>query len=506
MKIKQVLLIRISLLLTLSFSLLSLQAQTWTQVGEDIDGEAGGDLCGVSVSLNADGSIVAIGAHGNDGNGSTSGHVRIFQNNEGSWTQIGEDIDGEAGGDRSGFSLSLSADGSILAIGAYKNGGNGVESGHVRVFENIEGTWTQIGEDIDGEAADDNSGWSVRLSGDGSILAVGAPNNSENGTASGHVRIFQNDAGSWTQIGDDIDGDAADDQFGYSLSLSSDGTIITIGAVGNDDSASNAGSVKVFQNNAGIWTQIGSNINGEAAEDNSGYSVSINSAGTIVAIGATGNDGNGTDAGHVRIYQNDAGVWTQIGEDIDGEAAGDISGSTLSFNSEGSIIAIGATDNDGNGTQSSGHVRVYRNIAGVWEQFLNDIDGEAAYDGSGKSVSMNSSGSMVAIGATGNDGFASYAGHVRVYINPSAGISNTSKKVVSIYPNPTKGIITLNLTDFKNLSGLNVSISDILGKTILNKTTTQQNETIDLSGFESGIYIISIQTEQEIVTKKIVKE
>ena len=146
-----------------------------TQIGADIDGEAGNDLSGTSVSLSADGSIVAIGAPENDGNGTNSGHVRVYQNIGGTWSQIGQDIDGEAAIDRSGWSVSLSADGSILAIGAYLNGGNGHFSGHVRIYQNSGGTWTQIGEDIDGEAAEEQSGNSVSLSTDGSIVAIGAP-------------------------------------------------------------------------------------------------------------------------------------------------------------------------------------------------------------------------------------------------------------------------------------------------------------------------------------------
>ena len=48
----------------------------------------------------------------------------------------------------------------------------------------------QLGSDIDGEAAGDNSGWSVSLSSDGTILAIGAPLNDETGSAAGHVRVY----------------------------------------------------------------------------------------------------------------------------------------------------------------------------------------------------------------------------------------------------------------------------------------------------------------------------
>src|SRR5690606_20058757 len=114
------------------------------------------------------------------GNGTNSGHVRVYENISGVWTQIGQDIDGEAAGDISGFSVALSSDGSIVAIGARFNSGNGVNSGHVRIYENVLGIWTQIGNDIDGEATGDMSGSSVSLSSDGTIVAIGAPYNTGN--------------------------------------------------------------------------------------------------------------------------------------------------------------------------------------------------------------------------------------------------------------------------------------------------------------------------------------
>ena len=124
-----------------------------TQIGTDIDGEAAADISGYSVSLSSDGNVLAIGGIYNDGNGTSSGHVRVYSTNSGVWTQIGADIDGESANDSSGFGLSLSADGSTVAIGAYLNDGNGTDSGHVRVYKNIADVWTQIGADIDGEAA-----------------------------------------------------------------------------------------------------------------------------------------------------------------------------------------------------------------------------------------------------------------------------------------------------------------------------------------------------------------
>ena len=127
----------------------------------------------------------------------------------------GMDIDGEAAGDRSGHSLAMSEDGNIVVIGANRNNGNGAESGHVRVFE-FNGTgWIQKGADIDGEFAGDRSGTSVTTSADGSVIAIGAIRNDANGSNSGHVRVYKWDNNAWIQKGLDLDGEAAVDYFWF---------------------------------------------------------------------------------------------------------------------------------------------------------------------------------------------------------------------------------------------------------------------------------------------------
>ena len=84
----------------------------WVQLGSDIDGEAGDRSCGETLSLSSDGSIVAIGSYFNDAGSSNvndnRGHVRVYKYINSSWTQLGSDIDGEAANDLSGYSVSLS--------------------------------------------------------------------------------------------------------------------------------------------------------------------------------------------------------------------------------------------------------------------------------------------------------------------------------------------------------------------------------------------------------------
>ena len=87
----------------------------------------------------------------------------------------------------------------IFSIGAYSNDGNG----------DVDGTgssWKQLDQDINGEAADDWSGKSVSLSADGKTVATGAHVNDEKGDQSGHVRVYhiEDDCTGWKQLGQDI--------------------------------------------------------------------------------------------------------------------------------------------------------------------------------------------------------------------------------------------------------------------------------------------------------------
>jgi hypothetical protein len=303
-----------------------------------------------------------------NGNDSDSGRIRIYSWDGTSWTQVGGDIDGEYSDDWhgwsgwSGTSVSLSSDGKTVAIGAPRNGGHGSDygSGHVRVYSWDGTSWTQVGSDIDGQYYYSYFGYSVSLSSDGKTVAIGAPRNGGNGSSSDNVRVFSWDGTSWTQVGSDIDGEYSFDRSGTSVSLSSDGKTVAIGAPYNYGNGSTSGHVRVYSWDATSWTQVGSDIDGEYLGDESGTSVSLSSDGKTVAIGAPWNDGNRSGSGHVRVFSWDGTSWTQVGGDIDGEFMSDLSGDAVSLSSDGKTVAIGAPWNNGNGSNySSGHVRIF---------------------------------------------------------------------------------------------------------------------------------------------------
>ena len=422
------------LFITLCLFCLSATTLAQTQLGAEIPGEAAGVSSIYYVSLSSDGNRLAIGARYNDGNGTKSGHARVYDWSGTTWSQLGEDINGEAAYDYFGTSVSLSASGGRLAVGSDSNDDNGDKSGHVRVYDWSGSAWEQVGTDIDGEAIKDWSGISVSLSSDGNRVAIGAPGNDGNGDGSGHTRVYQWSGTAWTQMGADIDGEAEGDGSGGSVSLSSDGNRLAIGASLNGDAPiqtrrvqtkqtnsssessnpENSGHVRMYQWSDSTWTQLGSDIDGEAAGDWSGGSISLSANGSRVAIGADKNSDNGDESGQVRVYQWSGADWAQIGSDINGEAAGDNSGRTVSLSADGNRVAIGAPRNDSNG-ELSGHVRIYQWIDGDWSQLGVDIDGKYAGDWSGRSVSLSSDGNRVASGSGLNMKNGNLLGYVRVH-------------------------------------------------------------------------------------------
>ena len=154
--------------------------------------------------------------------------------------------------------------------------------------------WTQVGGDINGEAGSDYSGWKVAMNNAGNRVLVGAIYNTGNGYRAGHARMFSYDGTNWVQMGSDIDGENAEDEFSWSAAMNGAGSRVVISAYKNDGTGTNAGHTRIFDWDGTTWNQLGSDIDAEAAEDQAGYAVSMSDAGDRIAIGANYNDGAGT--------------------------------------------------------------------------------------------------------------------------------------------------------------------------------------------------------------------
>jgi hypothetical protein len=225
------------------------------------------------------------------------------------WKQIGQDITGSAIGNNFSASVSISDDGNTIAVGAlHNNGKNGQDLGHVRINHLVDNgtSWGQIGEDIDGKSIYDFSGRSVSLSANGSIVAIGAPFASINGVRTGQVKVYQMDSAgsSWEQLGQSIYGNNADDEFGQSVDISPDGNNLAIGSGGNGPGFARVLFLEEDEDLCtSSWKQIDQYITGEAFGNGFGSSVSLSeNAKTLAVCAWFANGKNGVNLSHVGIY------------------------------------------------------------------------------------------------------------------------------------------------------------------------------------------------------------
>ena len=374
-------------------------ANIWEQIGLDLFGKNAADSFGFTgISLSSDGSFLAVGAQTNDDNGTDSGHVRIFENKNNNWIQVGSDIVGQYAYDQSGVSVDLSDDGKIVAIGSWHNDGTqsnlpGYDrqeypNGHVRVYQNLNNTWIQVGNDIEGQGSNEWSGRSVTLSSNGSIVGIG-------GQYSQNNSVYENINNIWTKVGGQI---TAESGSTGATSLSSNGSIF---AIADDNGGSNMkGLVRIFQNIQGNWGQLGNDIGAVSGDERLlGHSIHLSANGSILAIGipyTTNNTG-----GLVRVYEFKNNQWLQIGTDIDEGNIPNEFGMDISLSADGSILAIGAPSESQNNVYG-GSVRIYQNINDAYVQVGNVINGNPSMTNIGYSIDLSSDGSTLAIGSRAN--------------------------------------------------------------------------------------------------------
>lgn len=514
----------------LFFLLIPLMGISQTQIGQDITGDMPDDKFGHGVALSADGSVMAVSAPGNDNNATDTGHIRVYSKTNGTWTQIGQDIEGDNINDQIGYKIALSDDGTTVAFSAVSSKyiiNNETHRGYVSIYKIINNTWTKIGQDIrdnDGIYNTKQFGLAISLSGDGSTIAIASP---ENSYVFDQIQVLKYINGSWQKIGgftisNNIDIEKFSLYFGWNVSLSGDGTVIAFTDVqgGIKGGTNNSGILYVYKYQLGNWIKVGNTISTTKQNETLGFRVVLSADGSIVAV-TTNNGGIGA----ISVYKNVTNNWVQIGADIEGEAAGDYCSNGLAISANGNALAIGCTGCDTANGADTGKVRIFENIQSNWVE-KGSVIGANAGDKIGWSIALSKDGYNLAVGNPGSSSVGgkpyttnfneqtvrdnllqtnnhqakgTFPGSVQVF--NLSGILSSDAFVLenfNIYPNPTTDILHIELDNGLILE--KVLIYNTSGQLI--KETTEK--TINVSSFAKGIYHIQLITDKGKATKKII--
>ena len=344
--------------------------------------------------------------------------VKLYYETSFSWGEIGtiDSVERASLLEDTRAHVALSGDAMKLAISLmYRENLGSVFQGTVDIYEYTSpSTWTVASREYSGDGGDGGEfhGITASLDYDGSKIAIGIQYDDGTGPGEqdrGAVMVCKVGLSSC----ETFNGIAADARAGSSVQISRNTpTCVVYGSVGM-----NSATIMCDENDDDIWTARGA-LTGEQSGDDFGFSVTITSDSEYIAVGAIKNDPDPTkrDAGHVRVYKYDSTNYVQVGQDIDGVRGredsvnyyvGDKSGYSIALSDKRSDdyirVAIGAPNNPGTNEYYEGHTRIFEcdvsALAPVWNQVLVEVDGETERESAGRSISFDKAGLRIIYGS-----------------------------------------------------------------------------------------------------------
>lgn len=320
----------------------------WTQIAKLLPSDGAMDNsfgCSVSIS----GNTIVIGSRRDNPKGKNSGSVYVFSLQNGVWIQTAK-LFASDGKPSDNFGLSVAISGNVIVVG--KSGVMETGSAYVFTFEN--GIWNQTAKlTASNSEIDNNFGCSVSIY--ESTIVVGSFTDNEKGYNSGSAYVFNLVEGIWTQTVRLLASDGAPwDFFGHSVSVHDSN--IVVGAHWDDDRGESSGSIYVFSFLNGIWSETAKLSASDGAPwDLFGHSVSVYDS-SIVAS-SYWDDDKGEMSGSVYLFTNLNGMWTETAKLYSsGASQGDQFGSAVAIS--GSNIVVGCYWDDDKG-ENSGSISIF---------------------------------------------------------------------------------------------------------------------------------------------------
>jgi len=357
------------------------QQQGNSLVGENFIGDSNQ---GFSVAISGDGNTIVTGGPQDN---SDTGAVWVFERTNGVWNETQKLIGTPSATDQTqGLSVAISSDGNTIAVGT--PGANGVF-----IFIRNGASWVQQGGLLTGSGGigTPRQGTSVALSFDGNRLASGGTGDN---SFTGAVWVFSRTGTVWTEETKLVPINSISALVGISVSISSDGNTI---ATGGSSDNSNIGATWIFTLTSSGWSQVGSKLVGTGAigASQQGSSVALSSDATILVVGATGDN---SLRGAFWYFQNISGTWTQIEKVVSPPTASILRfGFRISFTPDGNTLVVGAR-----GTEpvvGFAYIFVRQSNSFTYTELLAPSDADYLGSSFGFSVAINSTANTIVTGS-----------------------------------------------------------------------------------------------------------
>jgi hypothetical protein len=319
-----------------------------------------------SLSLSADGSILVVGNQFSNQGGVGDGGMAVIYTKVGATWSLTQKIFSSdiAASDYFGSGVCVSGDGSTIVVGAPADDDGASAQGSAYIFEKVGGTWTQVQKIIQSDTRSSGFfGSRVRISNDGTTLVVGAYEHDGVGANVGAAYIFdKSGGGTWSQTLKLYPPNTTTQFYAQGLDISGDGNVIAVGAPRDDTTSSNMGRVFMYVKSGGAWSNTPTQTfqyNTAVAEDKYfGWSVGLSQNGNTLIVGAPYEDTEQTQSGAIHIYERTNGVWTPVKREYTGvNPSGEGLGTSVAISDDGKVYIAGNENDDP--VITSGSVKVY---------------------------------------------------------------------------------------------------------------------------------------------------
>lgn len=266
-------------------------------------------------------------------------------------------------------------------------------------FTLTDGTYTEK-ETLTGSdtVAGDAFGNAVAISDDGLTVVIAARDADVGAnTNQGAVYVYKYSNDAWVETKLTASDGAAEDRYGRSVAVNSDGTVIAVGMNENDKGdPGGVGACYVYELNSGAWDETILTGSDTVAGDRFAISVAINGVGNAIAVGASG---DGTNTGAVYVYKDNGSTWEETKLTASDGASGDYYGEAVSISDDGNTVAGGAPQATISSVSKQGAVYVQDYNGSTWEETKLTASDGTADDYYGDSVALNGAGDALLVGA-----------------------------------------------------------------------------------------------------------